>query len=89
MKLDAGNPNLMKKRAMRVNLHASLQSFAQSTGDKEIEKYRTGFVPVEKEPGTALPQSLNIWEQPVYKPDHSGYARPGANDHLKIKSRGM
>jgi hypothetical protein len=25
----------------------------------------------------------------VYKPDHSGYVRPGADDHLKIKSRGM
>jgi hypothetical protein len=89
MKLDAGNPNIMKKRAMRVNLHASLQSFAQTTGDKEIEKYRTGFVPVEKEAGTALPPSTNIWTQPVYTPDHSGYVRPGADDHLKIKSKGM
>jgi hypothetical protein len=89
MKLDAGNPNLMKKKAMRVNLHASLQNFAQTAGDKEIEKYRTGFVPLVKQPNTALPPTTNLWEQPVYKPDHSGYVRPGADDHLKFKSRGM
>jgi hypothetical protein len=88
MKLDAGNPNLMKK-AMRVNSIAPLGAFAKTTGDKEIQKYRTGYVPMEKEPGTALPQSTNVWAQPVYTPDHSGYVRPGANDHLKIKSRGM
>jgi hypothetical protein len=89
MKLDAGNPNLMKKKAMRVNLHASLQNFAQTIGDKESARYRTGFVPLEKKPHTALPPSINVWEQPVYKPDNSGYVRPGADDHLKIKSRGM
>jgi hypothetical protein len=88
MKLDAGNPNLMKK-AMRVNTITPLSSFAKTTGDKEIQKYRTGYVPIEKEPGTALPQSLNIWEQPVYTPDYTGYVRPGADDHLKIKSKGM
>ena len=89
MKLDAGNPNLMKKRAMRVNLHATLQTFAQSTGDKAVAKERTGFVPSVKQPNAALPPTTSLWEQPVYKPDNSGYVRPGADDHLQIKSRGM
>ena len=89
MKLDAGNPNLMKKKAMRVNLHATLQNFAVPNGDKAPIKERTGFVPSVKQPNAALPPSLNIWEQPVYKPDHSSYVRPGADDHLNIKSRGF
>jgi hypothetical protein len=89
MKLDAGNPNLMKKKAMRVNSHATLETFATSIGDKERARYRTGFVPSVKLPNAALPPSISIWEHPVYKPDNSGYVRPGADDHLKIKSRGM
>jgi hypothetical protein len=88
MKLQAGNPNLMKQ-ATRVNPHATLESFANTTGDKAHAKERKGFVPSVKAPNAAPPPQMNLWERGVYKPDSSGYVRPGANDHLRIKSRGI
>lgn len=84
MKLQAGNPNLM-----RTNRETSLGCFAVSVGDKERAKYRTGFKPSKKEPDAVQPQQINIWQQPVYKPEPQGYVRPGANDHLRYKSRGL
>lgn len=88
MKLDRGNPNLMKKAAMRVNPPSTLTSFNNRTGDKEQVKYRTGFVPSIKEPNAVPPPTMSLWEQPVYKPDHSAYQRPGS-DHSHIKRRGF
>ena len=88
MKLDAGNPNLMKK-AMRVNRPTPMESFANTTGDKEQAQFRTGFVPSIKDPDVVPPATNSLWSQPIYKPDHSGYVRPGADDHLKIKSKGF
>lgn len=89
MKLDHGNPNLMKKSATRVNPHASsLSSFVSTAGDKEQVKYRTGFVPSKKDPNAVPPPSLSIWEQPIYVPTKNEYVRPGADDHLKFKSKG-
>jgi len=87
MKLDAGNPNLMKK-AMRVNPHNTLTSFTNTTGDKAHMKLRTGFVPLPKDPDVVPPATMSLWEQPVYKPDHSAYQRPGS-DHSHIKRRGF
>jgi len=88
MKLAAGNPNLMKQ-ATRVNTTAPLGAFVGTTGDKEQVKYRTGYKPSDKDPDAVPPATNSLWEQPVYKPDNTGYVRPGADDHLKIKSRGM
>ena len=84
MKLQAGNPNLM-----RVNKTATLGSFNNNTGDKERARYRTGFIPSNKDPEAVQAQQINIWKQPVYKPDKNEYVRPGANDFLAIKSRGF
>lgn len=83
MKLQAGNPNL------RVNKEVSLGNFANVLGDKAHAKERRGFVPSVKDLDAAPPPQINIWAQPVYKPEPQGYVRPGANDHLKFKSRGM
>lgn len=88
MKLDAGNPNLMKKAAMRVNPNATLTSFTNTTGDKEQAKFRTGFVPLAKDPNAVPPATNSLWSQPTYKPDHSAYQRPGS-DHSHIKRRGF
>jgi hypothetical protein len=88
MKLQAGNPNLMKRAALRVNPKATLESFSNTTGDKAQAKERTGFVPSRRDPDAVLSPSLSIWDRPVYKPDHSGYQRSGA-DHSRIKSRGV
>ena len=88
MKLNAGNPNLMKRAALRVNPPSTLSSFNNRTGDKEQVKYRTGFVPSVKDPNAVLPPSISIWKQPVYKSAPAAYMRPGADDHLKFKSVG-
>ena len=87
MKLDHGNPNLMKK-ALRVNPPSTLASFNNGTGEKEQVKYRTGFVPSVKDPNAVPSPSMSIWEQPVYKSAPAAYMRPGADDHLKFKSVG-
>jgi len=79
----------MKKAAMRVNPVATLESFTPTTGNKAHAKYRTGFVPSEKDPDAVQPPQMSVWERGVYKPDHSGYVRAGANDFLKLKSRGI
>ena len=87
MKLDAGNPNL--KKATRVNPHATLESFRNTTGDKEQVKYRTGFVPLAKDPDAVPPPAISLRRQPVYVPENRAPMRPGADDHLQFKSRGM
>ena len=88
MKLDAGNPNLMKK-AMRVNPPATLTLFTNTTGDKAHAKERTGFVPSRRDPDAAPPAINSLWAQPVYVSPKAEYVRLGANDFLKYKSRGM
>ena len=42
----------------------------------------------QKLPGEAEPATISIWKQPVYKPPQMDTPRPGANDHLQIRSRG-
>jgi len=66
-----------------------MDSFAPTTGDKEQVKYRTGFVPSEKDADAVQPSRMSVWDRGVYKPDHSGYVRAGGNDFLNVKSRGM
>ena len=87
MKLDHGNPNLMKK-ALRVNPPSTLSSFNNRTGEKEQVKYRTGFVPSVKDPKAVPAPAMNLWEYPVYVSPKNEYMRPGADDHLKFKSVG-
>jgi len=88
MILQAGNPDAMKRKAMRVNREATLGSFNNTTGDKEQKKYRTGFVPVPKDPDAVPAPAMNLWERPVYVSTND-YVRPGANDHQRIKSKGF
>lgn len=88
MILQSGNPDAMKRKALRVNKEATLGSFNNTTGDKEHKKYRTGFVATPKDPDVVAAPAMNLWERPVYKPQE-GYVRPGANDFLSVKSRGF
>ena len=43
----------------------------------------------QKLPGEAEPATISIWKQPVYKPQQMDTPRPGANDHLKVRSKGI
>ena len=39
--------------------------------------------------GEAQPPAISIWRQPVYQPPKMDTPRPGASDHLKVRSRGI
>ena len=43
----------------------------------------------EKLPGEAEPPAISIWRQPVYKAPTMATPRPGADDHLNVRSRGI
>lgn len=90
MKLAAGNPNLMKKQATRVNGHASLGALPSKLGDKNPPRYaRGGAVLMERTEHTAAPRTFNhMKDGQVYVPEKNEPARPGAMDALKLKSRG-
>ena len=74
---------------MRVNPEVGLGSFANTTGDKAHKKVRTGFVPMRKDPDAVLPNTSSLWAQPVYVSPRAEYVRPGANDFLSVKSKGV
>jgi hypothetical protein len=74
---------------MRVNPEVGLGSFAQTTGDKAHKKVRTGFVPLPKDPDAAPPNKMSLWERGFYESPKQGYVRPGANDFLSIRSKGV
>ena len=84
MKLVAGNPNLMK-----VNKSVGLGTFAQTAGDLGQVKVRRGYVPVERDPDLVRAPTSSLWQRDSYVPPKNEYMRPGADDHLSIKSRGF
>jgi hypothetical protein len=78
---------------MRVNKTAPLGAFVNNVSEKAPKKMRTGNAPLalHKDPDAPLtvpPPQMNLWERPVYVPNND-YVRPGANDHQRIKSRGL
>jgi len=91
MKLDAGNPNLMKAKAMRVNRSAPTHVMPNILGDKNPKRYvSSSGIPllIERTPDMATPPGINIKTQPVYVPEKRESMRRGADDHLKYKSLG-
>lgn len=89
MKLQAGNPNL-KKKATRVNRQAPLASFAVSFNEKNPARYVAGgALLMPKDPNVVPPNTMSVWERPAYVPPKAALFRPGADDHLKIKSKGF
>ena len=86
MKLQAGNPN-----RMRVNKEVGLGTFATTLGDvapRRKNRPSSVYVPVERDPSLVPAPALSIWKQPVYKGENLTPVRPGAEDHLKFKSKG-
>ena len=90
MKLAAGNPNLMKKQATRVNRHATLGALPSTLGDKNPPRYaRGGAVLMERTEDMATPRTFNhMKDGQVYVPEKSEPVRAGATDALKLPSRG-
>jgi hypothetical protein len=78
---------------MRVNKTAPLGAFVNNVSEKASKKMRTGNVTLalHKAPDAPLtvpPPQMNLWERPVYVPEQ-GYVRRGANDFLRVQSRGL
>jgi hypothetical protein len=90
MKLAAGNPNLMQKKAERVNKTATLAYIPSTLGDKNPSRYVRGkSVTVERTPDMAAPRTFNhLKDGKLYMPEKSDPVRPGATDALQIKSKG-
>ena len=78
---------------MRVNKTAPLGAFVNNVSEKAPKKMRTGNVTLalHKAPDAPLtvpPPQMNLWERPVYVPEQ-GYVRRGADDFLRVQSRGL
>ncbi len=85
MKLQAGNPNLM-----RVNPNAQLAAVPNKLGDKNPSRYvRGGYVPMIKDPDAVPPNTMSVWAREPYVPERVEPARRGANAFLNVKSRGF
>ena len=90
MKLAAGNPNLMKKQAMRVNKPATLGALPSTLGDKNPRKYVRGEpLLIERTEDMAAPRTFNhMKDGQLYVPERNDPARAGAMDALRIRSHG-
>lgn len=87
MKLQAGNPNLM-----RVNKPVGLGTFANTLGDvaaKKKHRPSSVYVPAKRDPDLVPAPALSIWERDSYVPQNLTPMRPGADDFLRYKSRGF
>lgn len=47
------------------------------------------YEPRQRHPDEALPNTISIKELPHYVPPKAHLVRPGADDHMNIKSRGV
>jgi hypothetical protein len=74
MKLSAGNPNQMKKAAMRVNQNSASAAFIKTSKEKT---------------NAVLPPQMNVWDRSLYVPENIAPARVGADNHKQHKSRGF
>jgi hypothetical protein len=75
----------MKAKALRVNSHNPLESFTT----KRKHRATAVYVPRPYDPDVVPPPQLSIWERDEYVPPKNEYIRPGANDFLRYKSRGL
>ena len=76
---------------MRVNKTAPLGAFVNNVSEKVPKRMRTENVTltVHKSPDTVPPPQMNLWARGQYVPPKDEYIRPGANDFLRIQSRGL
>ena len=45
--------------------------------------------PVSEPPPPTPSPAMSLWERQIYRPEQMSAVRPGANDHQRIKSKGM
>ena len=76
---------------MRVNKTAPLGAFVNNVSEKVPKRMRTENVTliVHKSPDTVPPPQMNIWARDQYVPERVEPVRRGANDFLRVQSRGF
>lgn len=79
---------------MRVNKTAPLGAFGNNVSEKAPKKMRTGNVTLalHKAPDAPLtvpPPQMSIWKRDKYVPESMTPARRGADDFLRVQSRGF
>jgi hypothetical protein len=55
---------------------------------RELRKLLNSIDPTRTTPPTPSP-AMSLWERPAYRPEQMSSVRPGAEDHQRIKSKGM
>lgn len=48
-----------------------------------------GYTPRQRDPNEALPYTISVHKLPPYTPPVNAAARPGADDHKAVRSRGV
>lgn len=75
---------------MRVNPTMASPGDLPKGKDKNPARYVRGGAHVNpKLPGQVEAPKLNLWTQPTWVPPKAAPVRPGADNHLKIKSVGF
>jgi hypothetical protein len=62
--------------------------FTNSPGNEKMIYTQKNWKPEVKHPDAAPPNGINVFALPVYVPPKNDPVRPGADDHLKIQSKG-
>jgi hypothetical protein len=79
------------KQVLRENQENPAHALAPLTDKNPARYVRGGAVLMTKRPGQVMAPSDNLFERGTYVPgdgERMQSGRPGADDHLKIKSRG-
>lgn len=77
---------------MRVNKPVGLGTFATTLGDVAVKKRHrpsSVYVPVERDPSLVPAPAMSIWSRDSYESPRPAAMRPGADNHLRCKSRGF
>ena len=79
------------KQVLRVNQENPAHALAPLSNKNPPRYVRGGALLLPKRPGQALPPGDNLFNRGTYVPgdgERMQSGRPGADDHLKVKSRG-
>jgi len=68
-----------------------VRNWAEERKARELRKLiaKIDPCPVSEPPPPTPSPAMSLWERPAYRPEQMSAVRPGANDHQRIKSKGM
>lgn len=83
------NSSGMRRRYVCMNGHrfSTQEAPINPSTPQQPAQMRTPYLPAQMR--TAGPPSMSIWDRPMLVPVHIGSSRAGADDNLKIKSKGL